>query len=125
MGNASPIRARGRHAPGHSPPTIDPVEWKYRRRDDEATDRPDASAPGRSTLDAVQLSVSALDALQVGVLVLDADDRPVVVNSAAREMGLVRTKIVDEAHTIIRTLAGQVRRSGAIRVVELDLPRAV
>ena len=101
------------------------MEWKYRRRDDEAINRPDASAPGRSTVDAVQLGVSTLDALQVGVLVLDADDRPVVVNAAAREMGLVRTRATDEAHTIIRTLAGQVRRSGAVRVVELDLPRAV
>jgi two-component system sensor histidine kinase SenX3 len=77
----------------------------------------------------ISLSRSALDALQVGVLVLDATDRPALVNAAAREMGLVRSRVsggktVEEAHTIVRTLAGQVRRSGVTRVVELDLPRA-
>ncbi len=82
----------------------------------------------------LSVSRSALDALQVGVLVLDGSDRPVLVNSAAREMGLVRartlsgldgvTSNVEEAHTIVRTLAGQVRRTNIARVVELDLPRA-
>ncbi len=32
----------------------------------------------------------SLDSLRVGVLVLDADDRPVLVNPAARAMGLLR-----------------------------------
>lgn len=66
-----------------------------------------------------------LDALQVGVLVLDESDHPVLANAAAREMGLVRQRAggPEEAHTIVRTLAGQVRRNGVTRVVELDLPR--
>ncbi|MDG6100626.1 ATP-binding protein [Dactylosporangium aurantiacum] len=66
-----------------------------------------------------------LDALLVGVVVLDDADRPVLANAAAREMGLVRQRqgVGEEAHTIVRTLAGQVRRSGVTRVVELDLPR--
>jgi two-component system, OmpR family, sensor histidine kinase SenX3 len=74
----------------------------------------------------MSVSRAALDALQVGVLVLDEADRPVLVNAAAHEMALVRTRNagVLEAHTIIRTLAGQVRRSGVTRVVELDLPRS-
>src|SRR3954454_718998 len=108
------------------------VEWKFRRgRGDDGgaavTPLGDANASPPS------LSRSALDALQVGVLVLDGSDKPVLVNSAAREMGLVRsrtlsgtngsTAIVEEAHTIVRTLAGQVRRTGITRVVELDLPR--
>jgi two-component system, OmpR family, sensor histidine kinase SenX3 len=41
-------------------------------------------------------------------------------------MGLVRPRPgtgAEEAHTIVRTLAGQVRRTGVTRVVELDLPR--
>jgi len=60
------------------------------------------------------------------VVVLDADDYPVVVNPSARAMGLLRagprpgTMV---AHPILRTLAGQVRRSGVRREVELDLPR--
>jgi two-component system sensor histidine kinase SenX3 len=68
----------------------------------------------------------SLDSLRVGVVVLDGDDVPVLVNPAARAMGLLRSggevgRIV--AHPIIRTLGGQVRRSGVRREVELDLPR--
>jgi len=109
------------------------VEWKFRRgrSDDDAV----ATAPlGPADAGPPSLSRSALDALQVGVLVLDGSDRPVLVNSAAREMGLVRTRTltgtngsavtVEEAHTIVRTLAGQVRRAEITRVGELDLPRA-
>jgi two-component system, OmpR family, sensor histidine kinase SenX3 len=67
-----------------------------------------------------------LDSLRAGVVVLDGDDVPVLVNPAARAMGLLRAggkvgQVV--AHPIIRTLAGQVRRSGVRREVELDLPR--
>lgn len=69
----------------------------------------------------------SLDALRVGVLVLDADDRPVLVNPAAREMGLLRANTTvgasPVAHTVVRTLAGQARRTGTRREVELDLPR--
>jgi two-component system sensor histidine kinase SenX3 len=68
----------------------------------------------------------SLDALRVGVLVLDGEDRPVLVNPSAHEMGLVRPGIAGGAtvaHTLIRTLAGQARRSGTRREVELDMPR--
>ena len=68
----------------------------------------------------------SLDSLRVGVVVLDGTDVPVLVNPSARAMGLLRSggevgRIV--AHPIVRTLAGQVRRSGVRREVELDLPR--
>jgi len=69
----------------------------------------------------------SLDALRVGVLVLDAEDRPVLVNPAAKEMGLLRAGTgvggPPVAHTVVRTLAGQARRTGTRREVELDLPR--
>lgn len=66
------------------------------------------------------LAVDALNALRVGVLVLDATDLPVRANPAAAELGLLRS---GELHPVLRTLAGQVRRSGQRREVELDLPR--
>ena len=72
------------------------------------------------------LGRKSLDSLRVGVVVLDADDEPVLVNPAARAMGLLRSGGVPgtiAAHPILRTLAGQVRRTGVRREVELDLPR--
>jgi len=60
------------------------------------------------------------------VVVLDAEDHPVLVNPAARAMGLLRSGGAPgtiAAHPILRTLAGQVRRTGVRREVELDLPR--
>jgi two-component system, OmpR family, sensor histidine kinase SenX3 len=72
------------------------------------------------------LGRKSLDALRVGVVVLDQDDVPVLVNPAARAMGLLRagaTPGTIAAHPIVRTLAGQVRRTGVRREVELDLPR--
>jgi two-component system, OmpR family, sensor histidine kinase SenX3 len=60
------------------------------------------------------------------VVVLDADDVPVLINPAARAMGMLRAGATPgsiAAHPIIRTLAGQVRRTGIRREVELDLPR--
>jgi two-component system sensor histidine kinase SenX3 len=72
------------------------------------------------------LGRKGLDSLQVGVLVLDPDDTPVLVNPSARAMGLLRAGAEPgavAAHPIIRTLAGQVRRTGVRREVELDLPR--
>jgi two-component system, OmpR family, sensor histidine kinase SenX3 len=70
------------------------------------------------------LAQPTLIALRVGVLVLDGADRPVLVNPAARQMGLVRpSPSGEEAYTMVRTLAGQVRRSSTSRDVELDLPR--
>jgi two-component system, OmpR family, sensor histidine kinase SenX3 len=68
----------------------------------------------------------SLDALRVGVLVLDGEDRPVLVNPSAREMGLLRPSVAGApavAHSLIRTLAGQARRTGTRREVELDMPR--
>jgi two-component system, OmpR family, sensor histidine kinase SenX3 len=83
--------------------------------------------PGRKAPIAVQSEVGQrmLDALRVGVVVLDTHDTPVVVNLAARAMGLLRagaTAGTVEVHPIIRTLAGQVRRTGVRREVDLDLP---
>jgi two-component system sensor histidine kinase SenX3 len=72
------------------------------------------------------LSRKSLDSLRVGVVVLDPVDEPVLINPAARAMGLLRTGPTPgtiAAHPIVRTLAGQVRRSGVRRDVELDLPR--
>ena len=68
----------------------------------------------------------AIDSLRAGVVVLDAEDVPVLVNPAARALGLLRTgarpgSII--AHPLVRTLAGQVRRTGVRREIELDLPR--
>jgi two-component system sensor histidine kinase SenX3 len=68
----------------------------------------------------------SLDSLRVGIVVLDPTDEPVLINPAARAMGLLRTGQTPgtiAAHPIVRTLAGQVRRSGVRRDVELDLPR--
>src|SRR3989440_3161915 len=69
----------------------------------------------------------SLDALRVGVLVLDGEDRAVLANPAAKEMGLLRAGTAvggtPVAHTVVRTLAGQARRTGTRREVELDLPR--
>src|SRR3954468_4663466 len=68
----------------------------------------------------------SLDSLRVGVVVLDADDDPVLVNPAARAMGLLRSgggPGTIAAHPILRTLAGEVRRTGVRGEVELDLPR--
>jgi two-component system, OmpR family, sensor histidine kinase SenX3 len=80
---------------------------------------------GRSGVPEVQrLAADAISALRVGVLVLDAQDRPVLANPAAVELGLVREGGNEPVvHAVIRTLAGQVRRSGTLREVELDLPR--
>ncbi|MGK5743032.1 sensor histidine kinase [Micromonospora sp. URMC 103] len=67
-----------------------------------------------------------VDSLRAGVVVLDPDDVPVLVNPAARAMGLLRTGTTPGSiapHPLIRTLAGQVRRTGIRREIELDLPR--
>ena len=60
------------------------------------------------------------------MLVLDSEDRPVLANPAAREMGLLRAGLPGGppvAHAVVRTLAGQARRTSARREVELELPR--
>ncbi|MFF0469107.1 sensor histidine kinase [Micromonospora zamorensis] len=67
-----------------------------------------------------------IDSLRAGVVVLDNDDEPVLINPAARAMGLLRAGSSPgsiAAHPLIRTLAGQVRRTGVRREIELDLPR--
>jgi two-component system sensor histidine kinase SenX3 len=72
------------------------------------------------------LGRKSLDSLRVGVVVLDAEDHPVLVNPAARAMGLLRSGGAPgtiAAHPILRTLAGHVRRTGVRQEVELDLPR--
>ncbi|MFI5832140.1 sensor histidine kinase [Micromonospora sp. NPDC051300] len=72
------------------------------------------------------LGRKTIDSLRAGVVVLDPDDVPVLVNPAARAMGLLRagaTPGAIAAHPLIRTLAGQVRRTGVRREIELDLPR--
>jgi two-component system sensor histidine kinase SenX3 len=77
---------------------------------------------GRASTD--RLATDALDSLRVGVLVLDATDAPVLVNPAAADLGLLRAgEGPSQVHPVLRTLAGQVRRSGVRREVELDLPR--
>jgi two-component system, OmpR family, sensor histidine kinase SenX3 len=93
------------------PPTIGGVEWTMGiiKRADRT-----AAQPQRFATD-------ALSALRVGVLVLDPADAPVFANPAAADLGLVRD--TQQVHAVIRTLAGQVRRSGLGREVELDLPR--
>jgi two-component system sensor histidine kinase SenX3 len=94
------------------PPTIGGVEWamSWTRR----SARMPTGVPTRVVAD-------ALDSLRVGVMVLDAADNPVLFNPAARDLGLIRAE--DQVHPVIRTLAGQVRRSGVQRELELDLPR--
>jgi two-component system sensor histidine kinase SenX3 len=128
------VRADGRLDRSGRPPTIGGVEkamavgWPR---------RPGRAAPQAPRLAAESLAAESLGALRVGVLVLDAADRPVLANPAAVELGLVREAIparearearepreAAQVHVVVRTLAGQVRRSGAAREVELDLPRA-
>jgi two-component system sensor histidine kinase SenX3 len=97
------------------------MEFLMRRRSDgdDAESGPRAGTKG--------LGRRSLDALRVGVLVLDGEDRAVLVNPAAKEMGLLRAGTTvggaPVPHTVVRTLAGQARRTGTRREVELDLPR--
>ncbi|MFC0100330.1 sensor histidine kinase [Micromonospora marina] len=105
-------------------------EWRRRRasrgggllrRDAGRTTIPDDQQGGLSGL-----GRKTIDSLRAGVVVLGADDVPVLVNPAARAMGLLRTGATPgsiAAHPLIRTLAGQVRRTGVRREIELDLPR--
>jgi two-component system sensor histidine kinase SenX3 len=62
-----------------------------------------------------------LAVLRSGAIVLDAADAVVSTSPAAVANGLVRDH--DLVHNELRHLARQVRRDGAIREVELDLPR--
>jgi two-component system sensor histidine kinase SenX3 len=72
------------------------------------------------------LARKGLDSLRVGVVLLDPQDAPVLANPSARAMGLLRAGAgpgTVAAHPFVRTLAGQVRRSGVRREAELELPR--
>jgi two-component system sensor histidine kinase SenX3 len=107
---APPVKA----APG--PVTPENHAKENHAKENHTPRRPSAKGLGRRSL----------EALRVGVLVLDPDDRPVLANPAAREMGLLRASAGNGtlvAHTVVRTLAGQARRTGTRREVELDLPR--
>jgi two-component system, OmpR family, sensor histidine kinase SenX3 len=117
------MRRRGvadRGGPAGRHPTAD-AEDAVTDAEDAVTEEP---VRGRQSKG---LGRRSLDALRVGVLVLDAEDRPVLANPAARELGLLRAGTVAGAtavaHTVVRTLAGQARRTGSRREVELDLPR--
>jgi two-component system sensor histidine kinase SenX3 len=96
---------------GGRPPTIGGVEWVMA-----------VGLPWRSRTGPPQARIAGdvLRALGVGLLVLDADDQPVLANPAAADLGLIGDGGV---HAVIRTLAGQVRRGGVHREVELELPR--
>ncbi|MEV0001136.1 ATP-binding protein [Micromonospora sp. NPDC050980] len=108
-----------------------PVE-EWRRHRASPGGGPSRRDAGRPTIpDEAQGGLSGLgrktiDSLRAGVVVLDSDDVPVLVNPAARAMGLLRAGAAPgaiAAHPLIRTLAGQVRRTGVRREIELDLPR--
>ncbi|MGH3715077.1 MAG: sensor histidine kinase [Micromonosporaceae bacterium] len=66
----------------------------------------------------------SLDVLRVGVLVLSPDDEVTFANPGARQLGLIsdtegRARV---GHSVLRSIAGRVRRSGVTRDVELELP---
>lgn len=95
---------------------------------DERSEPPETMSGrnGGRTASAKGLGRRSLDALRVAVLVLDEDDHPVLANPSAREMGLLRAGVPGGspvAHTVVRTLAGQARRTSTRREVELELPR--
>ncbi|WP_201749817.1 sensor histidine kinase [Micromonospora sicca] len=103
--------------------------WRRSRLSGDGGLRPSAGRPEMP--DDQQSGLSGLgrktiDSLRAGVVVLDPGDVPVLVNPAARALGLLRTGPTPgsiAAHPLIRTLAGQVRRTGVRREIELDLPR--
>ena len=121
VGAAGSLVAMGRRAVHHEEPAR-PVGYPPEPVDPEPDLPPQVRRAG-----AKGLGRRSLDALRVGVMVLDAEDRPVLVNPAAKEMGLLRAGTAvggtPVAHTVVRTLAGQARRTGTRREVELDLPR--
>lgn len=96
-----------------------------------ATRRAVRRAPGLMRRGADQgggalLGQRVIDHLSAGVVVLDDADVPILVNPAARSLALLRAGTEAGtviAHPMIRTLAGQVRRTGVRRQVELELPR--
>jgi two-component system sensor histidine kinase SenX3 len=118
------IAARTRRSSPSEPVTGTPSGSTKKAKGGRAIE-PDEDAPGGKH-GLKGLGRKSLDSLRVGVVVLDAEDNPVLVNPAARAMGLLRSGGAPgtmAAHPILRTLAGQVRRTGVRREVELDLPR--
>ncbi|MEV0152796.1 ATP-binding protein [Micromonospora sp. NPDC050686] len=103
--------------------------WHRRASRGSAVSRRSRGRPAIADEQQVALSGigrKTIDSLRAGVVVLDPDDVPVLVNPAARAMGLLRTGATPGSlapHPLIRTLAGQVRRTGVRREIELDLPR--
>ncbi|TNH21629.1 two-component sensor histidine kinase [Micromonospora orduensis] len=106
-----------------------PRFWSTRNRSTSTGSESSRWSRGRPAIADEQqagLGRRTIDSLRAGVVVLDNDDVPVLINPAARAMGLLRTGGTPgtiAAHPLIRTLAGQVRRTGVRREIELDLPR--
>ena len=97
------------------------VTWRLRNPSKQPQSAPEPPAEPLAGL-----GRKSLDSLRVGVVVLDVNDNPVLINPAARALGLLRAGTAlgsPIAHPIVRTLAGQVRRTGVRREVELELPR--
>lgn len=96
----------------------------YREGGSSGGDRRPAIAEDVGTAEA--LCPKIIHSLRVGIVVLDPDDRLVLVNPAARAMGLLRAGEAPGTvipHPVVRSLAGQVRHGGVRREVEVDLPR--
>ena len=118
------IYARIRWSGPPAPVAETPSRGAKKDKGGRAIDTDDEPHAGKNGMKG--LGRKSLDSLRVGVVVLDAEDHPVLVNPAARAMGLLRSGGAPgtiAAHPILRTLAGQVRRTGVRREVELDLPR--
>jgi len=118
------IAARTRRSSPSEPVTGTPSGSSKKAKGGRAIEPDEDASGGKHGLKG--LGRKSLDSLRVGVVVLDAEDNPVLVNPAARAMGLLRSGGAPgtmAAHPILRTLAGQVRRTGVRREVELDLPR--
>jgi two-component system, OmpR family, sensor histidine kinase SenX3 len=117
-------RTRRSGPPRPQPAPANPSGGATKSKGGRAIDADEESPNGKHGMKG--LGRKSLDSLRVGVVVLDAEDNPVLVNPAARAMGLLRSGGAPgtiAAHPILRTLAGQVRRTGVRREVELDLPR--
>jgi two-component system sensor histidine kinase SenX3 len=123
-GAAGVLFARTRRSGSSTPAAGRPSGGARKAKGGRAIETDEEAASGKHGLKG--LGRKSLDSLRVGVVVLDADDNPVLVNPAARAMGLLRSGGAPgtiAAHPILRTLAGHVRRTGVRREVELDLPR--
>jgi two-component system, OmpR family, sensor histidine kinase SenX3 len=81
-----------------------------------------AAAPALRPAAGLDLAGQVLDVMRAGAVVLDADDEVVLVNPAARSMGVLRggRLAVEE----LRRLAGTARRDGEPRDAVVDTPRA-